>query len=81
MSEESDRRITLLQIFNIIQEFNKNLILVSQVRGPDERVYYENKKILDFMAYKAEVKPIEDGCIVNDRYKINKNFLNLEGGY
>lgn len=69
--EDGDKVSNLLQVINMIQIFNKNLIIVSQVRGINDRVIYENKKYLDYMAYKAEVKSIDGGCIVNNKYKIN----------
>jgi hypothetical protein len=76
--ENNDKRSTLMQIFNLVQTANKNLILVSQVRGLDKRIFYENKRLLNFMAYKAEVKDIKYGCIVNDKYVIKKNDLMVQ---
>jgi chromosomal replication initiation ATPase DnaA len=69
----------LVNIFNIIENNNKNLILVSQNRQNCKgQMFYEDKRILDYMAYKAEVMSTIDGCIINKKYKINKNFLKEE---
>jgi hypothetical protein len=69
----------LIDIFNIVEKNNKNLIMVSQNRQNCKgQMFYEDKKIIDFMSYKAEVKDCENGCMVNNKYKINKNFLKGE---
>lgn len=77
--ENEEKRYALLRIFGMIENTKKNLIMVSQERW-NGRMFYENKKFMDYFAYKAEVKPTLDGCIINDRYCINKNFLNSKGG-
>jgi KaiC/GvpD/RAD55 family RecA-like ATPase len=69
----------LIDIIDIIEKNNKNLIMVSQNRQNTKgQMFYEDKKVLDFMSYKAEVKEVENGCIINNKYKINKNFLKGE---
>jgi ABC-type dipeptide/oligopeptide/nickel transport system ATPase component len=60
----------LEKLFTIIQEKRINIIVVSQVRGFDDKIFYENKKILDFFSFRLNVEKQEDCFVLEKIIKI-----------
>lgn len=70
--EYIEQKKDLADFFKTIEDKNINSIVVSQIRNYKEKKSYEHSKLLNFCAYKAEIKK-HDGFFIVDSNKIDFN--------
>jgi RNase H-fold protein (predicted Holliday junction resolvase) len=68
---DNNKDIELL--FNLINDKNINMIIVSQSRKYEGKEYFEHYKILNFFSQRIKVEKQEEYLILNQNKKINFN--------